>query len=217
MADSTIGNVIESRELLRLPTHSRDATELLNLQPGATQSVAQNSVDVLSTTGSSVTGARGDQNVVSLDGIDLTPNASFGAASRPVLPLNVDAVSEFRVGITNPKATFGIAGGAQESVSRRSGTNAFHGVGYWYDQNTAFNANDWDTNYTGQQRPHLVDNCVGVAVGGPIRADKTFFFFNYEDRRFSQALRTERLVPRADLRNVYRLLSGRQWRSYATT
>ncbi len=53
---------------------------------------------------------------------------SFGAAFHPVLPLNVDSVSEFRVGITNPNASFGIAGGAQETVTSRSGTNAYHGV-----------------------------------------------------------------------------------------
>jgi hypothetical protein len=201
--DSTIGNVIGSRELLRLPTQSRDATELLNLQPGAMQNVSQNGGDVFSTTGGAVTGSRPDQNAVSLDGIDVTPNASFGFVFRPVLPLNVDAVSEFRVGITNPNASFGIAGGGQESVTSRSGTNALHGVAYWYDQNTAFNANDWDSNLTGQPRPHITDNRVGIAVGGPIRKDKTFFFFNYEDRRFSQALREERIVPSADLRNGF--------------
>jgi len=201
--DSTIGNVIGSRELLRLPTQSRDATELLNLQPGAMQGVSQNGGDTFSTTGGAVAGSRPDQNVMSLDGIDVTPNASFGAAFKPVFPLNVDAVSEFRVGITNPNSTFGIAAGAQESVTSRSGTNAFHGVGYWYNQNTAFNANDWDSNLTGQPRPHIVDNRVGTAVGGPIKKDKTFFFFNYEDRRFSQAIRTEKLVPSADLRNGY--------------
>jgi hypothetical protein len=201
--DSTIGNVIGSRELLRLPVQSRNATELLSLQPGAMQNVSQNGGDVFSTTGGSVTGSRPDQNVVSLDGIDVTPNASFGAAFGSVFPLNVDAISEFRVGITNPNATFGIAGGAQESVTSRSGTNAFHGVGYWYNQNSAFNANEWDLNLTGQPRPHIVDNRVGGAVGGPIRKDKTFFFLNYEDRRFSQSIREERLVPSADLRNGF--------------
>jgi hypothetical protein len=201
--DSTIGNVIGSQELQRLPTQSRDATELLNLQPGAMQGVSQNGGDTFSTTGGSVTGSRPDQNAMSLDGIDVTPTASFGAAFKPVFPLNVDVISEFRVGITNPNATFGNAGGAQESVTSKSGTNALHGVAYWYNQNSAFNASDWDSNLTGQVRPHVVDNREGIAVGGPIRKDKTFFFFNYEDRRFSQAIRTEKLVPSTDLRNGY--------------
>ena len=202
-ADATIGNVVGSQELLRLPTQSRDATELLSLQPGAMQNVSQNGGDNFSTTGGAVTGARPDQNVISLDGIDVTPNASFGAAFKPVLPLNVDSISEFRVGITNPNATFGIAGGAQQTVTSRSGTNTLHGAAYWYNQNTAFNANDWDSNLTGQPRPHVVDNRVGIATGGAIKKDTTFFFFNYEDRRFSQAIREERLVPGSDLRNGF--------------
>ena len=203
-ADATIGNVISGRDILRLPTQSRDATELLNLQPGAMQNPSSNGVDnTFSTSGGAVAGARGDQNVVSLDGIDVSVNASFGAEFRPVFPLSVDSISEFRVGITNPNATFGIAGGAQENVTSRSGTNGFHGAGYWYDQNTAFNANEWDNNFTGLPRPHNVDNRVGAAVGGPIQKDKTFFFFNYEIRRFDQSIRSERIVPSADLRNGF--------------
>ena len=109
-ADATIGNVISGRDILRLPTQSRDATELLNLQPGAMQNPSSNGVDnTFSTSGGAVAGARGDQNVVSLDGIDVSVNASFGAEFRPVFPLSVDSISEFRVGITNPNATFGIA------------------------------------------------------------------------------------------------------------
>ncbi len=206
--DATIGNVIGSRDLIRLPTQSRDATELLSLQPGAMQSVASNSGDGFSTSGGAVTGSRPDQNVISLDGIDVTHNASFGAAFHPVLPLNVDSVSEFRVGITNPNASFGIAGGAQSSVTSKAGTNELHVTAYWYDQNTAFNANEWENNWAGLSRPHITDNRIGITAGAPIQKDKTFFFFNYEARRFNQGIREERAVPSADLRNGFLSYGG---------
>jgi hypothetical protein len=210
--DATIGNLVSGNDIVRLPTQSRNATELLSLQPGSMQRASLNGADnSFNTSGGAVAGARADQNVVSLDGIDVTPHASIVADLEPVVPLSVDAISEFRVGISNPNATFGNAGGAQESVASRSGGNAFHGVGYWYNQNSVFNANEWDNNAAGLKRPQDNDNRVGVSIGGPIQRDRTFFFSNYEVRRYSQALRTERLVPSADLRNGFLTYGGNRY------
>lgn len=205
--DATIGNVIAGEDILRLPTQGRNATELLNLQPGATPLPTSNGNDSFGTTGGSVAGARGDQNAVSLDGIDVTTYASVTYDANPAFPLSVENTSEFRVGVTNPNASFGLAAGAQETVASRSGANAFHGAAYWYDQNTAFNANEWDNNHTIDSatgrtlaRPVERDNRFGVSIGGPIRKDKTFFFSNYEVRRYGQSIRTIRQVPSANLR-----------------
>ena len=205
--DATIGNVISGEEIRHLPTQGRNAIELLSLQPGSTPLPTTNGGDNFGTTGGSVAGARGDQNAISLDGIDVSIYAYVTFNHNSAFPLGVDAVDEFRVGVTNPNATFGLAGGAQETVASRSGSNAFHGVGYWYDQNTAFNANTWDNKTTidsasGMILPRSVnrDNRVGVSIGGPIVKNKTFFFSNYEVRRYDQAIRTVKQVPSAGLR-----------------
>jgi hypothetical protein len=210
--DATIGSVISGDDIVRLPTQSRNATELLSLQPGAAPPVYANSLDKgIGSTGGGVAGARADQNATSLDGIDVTLNAASSADFTPVFPLSVEAISEFRVGITNPNSSFGIAGGGQESVASRAGTNNFHGVGYWYNQNTVFNANEWGNKLTGLKRPGINDNRVGVSVGGPIQKDRTFFFANYEVRRYSQSIRSEQNVPSQNLRNGIVTFNGTQY------
>ena len=205
--DAQVGNVVQEQELVRLPTLTRNAAELLNFQPGAaaTQAVSQ---DAYGRTGGTVGGARMDQNAISLDGIDVTNQYTGGAANPPVLPLGVEAVSEFRVGVSNPNATFGRASGGQVTVTSRSGSNAFHGVGYYFIQNAAFNANTWDNNRVGLPRAPIHDSRGGFSFGGPIKKDKTFFFLNYEPRRFFQSIPLERTVPTASLRNGIISLGG---------
>jgi hypothetical protein len=198
--DATIGDVIGGKEILRLPTRTRDVSELLTLQPGATPAIA--SSDAFGTNGGTVSGARADQNDVTLDGIDITNNSSWILVNSIVIPLGVDTVSEFRVGISNPNATFARAAGGQVSVASRSGSNAFHGVAYWYLQNSALNANSWDNNAFGIARPTIRDNRGGFTVGGPIRKDKTFFFASYEPRRFYQSVGEERIVPSDTLKGL---------------
>ena len=198
--DATIGDVVGGRELVRLPTRSRDASELLTLQPGATPFASPN--DVFTTNGGTVTGARADQNDVTLDGIDISNNSSWILPNSIVIPLGVDTVSEFRVGVSNSNATFGRAAGGQVSVASRSGSNAFHGLAYWYIQNNALNANSWDNNAFGIAKPTIRDNRGGFTFGGPIQKDKTFFFVNYEPRRFYQSVSEERIVPSDTLKGL---------------
>jgi hypothetical protein len=209
--NATIGDVLASSEMVNLPTISRSALELLTLQPGATPLAAQG--DRTGQSGGSVSGARSDQNAIMLDGIDVSDIFNAGTpTSETIVPINVDALSEFRVGVSNPNATVASASGGQVSVASKGGTNALHGTVYWYMQNTALNANTWENNHTistltGQLQPRapIHDNRGGFAFGGPIRKNKTFFFLNYEPRRFITTYggnATEEVnLPSGDFRN----------------
>jgi len=208
--DATIGNVIGGNELVNLPTIRRSALELLTLQPGSTPLAAQG--DRTGQSGGSVSGARSDQNAIMLDGIDVSDIFNAGSpTSETVVPMNVDALSEFRVGVTNPNASAASAAGGQVTVASKSGTNSLHGTVYWYLQNTSLNANSWENGHTidsfgkSLTRPAIHDNRGGFTVGGPIRKDKTFFFVNYEPRRFITTYGgnagEELNLPSADFRN----------------
>ena len=185
--DAAVGNVIDRDRISRLPTASRQATDLLNLQPGIT-------------TGGEVTGARADQNTFNLDGIDISDNV-IGLPYRTVIPVPTESLDEFRVTVSNPNATFGRSAGGQVTFVTKRGTNQFHGSLYEYYQGAVLNANTWDNNRIGLARPPLVDNRFGGSVGGPIWKEKLFFFFNYEGRRLPGTLKNTRFVPTDSLKN----------------
>jgi hypothetical protein len=207
-SDSVVGNVVGENELMRLPTLGRDSRELLTLQPMSTPFESSNGGG-FGNNGGTIAGARSDQNVFNLDGIDITDNVIAGGGNQaPVIPIGVENVAEFRVGVTNNNASFGRSEGGQINIISKSGTNDFHGAVYWYHQNSALNANTWDNghtpngsglDFTPKSAQH--DNRGGVTFGGPIKKNKTFVFGNYELRRFPQSVEVERIVPTQSLRN----------------
>lgn len=207
-SDAVVGNVVGENELMRLPTLGRDSRELLTLQPMSTPFESSNGGG-FGNSGGTIAGARSDQNVFNLDGIDITDNVIAGGGNQaPVIPIGVENVAEFRVGVTNNNASFGRSEGGQINIISKSGTNDFHGAVYWYHQNSALNANTWDNGHTpngsGLQftpKSPQHDNRGGVSFGGPIKKNKTFVFGNYELRRFPQSVEVERIVPTQSLRN----------------
>lgn len=185
--DSSVGNVIDSDRIARLPNADRQATSLLTLQPGIT-------------TGGEVTGARADQNTFNLDGIDVSDNV-IGLPFRTIIPVTAESIDELRVTVANPNATFGRSAGSQVTFVTKRGTNQLHGSAYEYYQGAVLNANSWDSNRLGLRRPPLVDNRFGGSLGGPVWKDKVFFFFNYEGRRLPGTQKNTRLVPTDTLKS----------------
>jgi len=179
--DSSVGTVIDTDRIARLPNADRQATSLLTLQPGIT-------------TGGEVTGSRADQNTFNLDGIDVSDNV-IGLPFRTVIPVTAESLDELRVTVANPNASFGRSAGSQVTFVTKRGTNQLHGSAYEYYQGAVLNANAWDNNRLGIKRPPLVDNRFGGSLGGPIWKEKVFFFFNYEGRRLPGTQKVTRLVP----------------------
>src|SRR5437763_2069618 len=209
--DAVVGNVVGENELMTLPTLGRDSRELLTLQPMSTPFASSNGGD-FGNTGGTIAGARSDQNAFNLDGIDITDNVIAGGGNEaPIIPIGVDSIEEFRVGVTNNNASFGRASGGQINVISKGGTNSFHGGVYWYHQNSALNANAWDNNSNKIRKQPLHDNRAGASFGGPLRKNKTFFFGNYEIRRFPQSVQITRIMPTDSLRQGIITLSGVQY------
>jgi hypothetical protein len=100
---------------------------------------------------------------------------------------SVDSVEEFKVQQTNFTAEYGFASGAIINVVTRSGSNQFHGSLYEFFRNSVMDANDWFNNASSIKIAPLKRNNFGGTVSGPIRKDKTFFFFDYEGTRQTTA------------------------------
>src|SRR5215212_6255635 len=155
--DATLGTAFEARRIEELPLNARNVVGLLSLQPGVTR-------------GGYVNGGRADQANVTLDGadnneqqrgLDVVTDEAFAS----VLRSTPDSLQEFRVTTTNPNADQGRSSGAQVSLVTRSGTNNWHGALFEYHRNDYTAANDWFNNKTGVERPKLIRNNFGGAIG----------------------------------------------------
>lgn len=190
--DASIGTVFDSVLLHTLPIQFRDSpAALLGLQPGV---VLSGGNDPSGNREGSVTGARADQGNITIDGIDANDQAT-GQAFATVGNAPVDAIQEFRGITANPLADEGRSSGAQIQLTTKSGTDDFHGNIYEYHRNTIFAANSFFNNANGVPRAALIRNQFGGSIGGPVKKDKLFFFFNYEGRRDASQDNIVRTVP----------------------
>ena len=108
----------------------------------------------------------------------LTTNAAAGVA----VPAP-ESIQEFKVQTSLYAATFGRGGGGNVQAVTKSGGNNFHGAAYEYFRDDALNANNPFLKAAGVSRPDLRRNVFGGLVGGPIKADKLFFFVSYQGAR----------------------------------
>jgi len=196
--DATIGNVFGTDLLHSLPIQFRDSpAALLGLQPGV---VLAGSNDPSGNREGSVTGARADQGNITVDGIDANDQAT-GQAFATVGNAPVDAVQEFRGITAGITADMGRSSGAQIQLVTKSGSNDFHGNAYEYHRNTITAANSFFNNASKVPRAALIRNQFGGSLGGPIKRDKLFAFFNYEGRRDASQDNITRTVPLDHFRN----------------
>ena len=183
--DSSLGANFVSEQITQLPVEARNVLSLLTLQAGVTAT-------------GEVAGARSDQSNITLDGVNIN-DARTNSISSPVLRLNSEAIEEFRVNTITSGATSGRTAGAQVNLVTKSGSNQWRGSLFEYHRNTIFTANNWFNNHATPQQPRqtLLRNTFGGAIGGPIKKDKFFFFYNYEGRRdaSSSIIGSARTVP----------------------
>lgn len=188
--DQQLSTLITQQKITDLPLLSRDPNSLLLLAPGTNQSSSRLG-------GFTVNGQRERNNNFLVDGID-NNDADVPGIPGGISTPNIDATQEFRVITNNFNAEFGRNSGAIVNVATKNGTNEFHGAGYIYYRSDAFAARDFfDT--TGKANP-LQRRQPGFSIGGPVRKDKTFFFFNYERDRFDQGITVTQIVPTAAAR-----------------
>jgi hypothetical protein len=158
----------------------------------------------------SVNGQRSTNNNFSLDGVD-NNEPQFGTIG--VFP-NPDAIAEFKVTTSVPPAEVGRAAGAVINTSIKSGTNEFHGSGYYYGQNSALNAyhpklkrdraaaiSRGVTNLTPFTKAVQQIHEFGGTIGGPIIKNRTFFFFDYLGQRNHLPFPASSTVPTLGSRN----------------
>lgn len=188
---SEVGAVITGKQVTEMPLNGRSLYQLIALQPGVSASSAIVSgrvgvgLDQLASV--NVNGARAAQNNWLIDGAD---NVDTGSNLAVINYISVDSVSEFRILRGNYSAEFGRSGGGQINVVTKGGGNSFHGGAFEFWRNDVMDARGpflfLDRTGDGKPDPALIRyHNFGWNIGGPIKKDKLFFYFNQEVRRVS--------------------------------
>ncbi|MGD0548669.1 MAG: hypothetical protein ABR991_12700, partial [Terracidiphilus sp.] len=126
----------------------------------------------------------------SLDGISVQLTR-FGGPTKDLFP-SVEAIDEFRVNAAGNSAEYAQA--TDLTVTTKSGSNKYHGSGFWFAQRKGWNSNDLIEHYV----PNGNANTFGVSASGPLWKEKTFFYFDYEGVRLANNTGlTEQTIPAA--------------------
>jgi hypothetical protein len=168
-------DTIGQRRIDNLPINGRN---YINFTLTDSQVVRDNApgLGAAPTSGLNMSGQRARSNLVNVDGADATDNSVNGVRST----VSQEAVQEFQIITNSYTPEYGRAAGGVVNIITRSGSNAFHGDIFGYLRNRNFQAvNPFST----VPNPAYTRVQGGAAFGGPIKKDKTFFYFSYEITR----------------------------------
>ena len=202
---STLGATVEEKTVVELPLNGRDWTQLATLQAGVISIRAQASTGATANRGNrgfgdqlADSGHRPNENTYRVDGISINDYSNGAPGSVLGASLGVDAIQEFSVVTTGYSAEYGRTSGAVINAVTRSGTNSFHGSGYFFDRDKVFDARNF---FDGPSVPPFHRLQFGGSGGGPIIKNKLYIFGDYEGVRQSATLTFGgRLVPSAAAR-----------------
>ncbi len=207
--DSPTGQtLISGTQVLEIPLQNRDFTKLLELAPGVSSSLddetgfgLSNRFDV------SINGMRRNAVNVFVDGVS---NTDVGSNITLLSTPTIDSIKEFKVLTSNYTAEVGRSGGGTVTLVTKGGGNEWHGSIYDFARNDRFNANSFFNNRRGRnaageplaRTPRLRYHNFGGTLSGPVTLprfgeggpatwsgkDKTFFFFSLEQRRITRGI-----------------------------
>lgn len=180
--NASLGQVIDNKYMVSLPNLGRDSLALAYLTPGVVGSAgARGSTN----TNFVANGARNSTSDVMVDGVTVTTVEQNSGITDLKYKPSVDSVQEFKMQTNFFPAEYGQTGGAVINMVTKSGTNDFHGTGFYFLRHSELNANGWFANRAGNKRPDFRRDQYGGVIGGPVRKNKTFFFATFEHTRQS--------------------------------
>ena len=191
-----IQGVIERSTIQDLPLNGRSYLQLAQLEPGVT--IASGTVaqfNVLFTV--NVMGS-GNRTAVTIDGGNVSDNIDVGGGMSS-MNFSQETVQEFQLSEVNFDLATPIAAGGAINVVTRSGSNDFHGSGYFFFRDHNMAAYPSLKRLPSVPDPFFVRRNPGFSIGGPIKKDKTFFFFNYEYLNQVQAISVQTTAPSLQL------------------
>lgn len=201
-----VSTVLDEQQVSSLPVGDQNFTNLQLLVPGAQLLGWSHAADE-NPQGSKqiqVDGQAFGGTAFELDGTDNQDPILGIIVINPTL----DAVTETKITTQNFDAELGKAVSAVVTAQTRSGTNNFHGDAYDFRTGNANVARDpytqpslsyTEANGLSPSVPAGLKNRMGGSIGGPIKRDKAFFFFNYEGQRQKVGTSAKDTLPTTQL------------------
>jgi hypothetical protein len=176
---------IIGKQMENIEVNGRSPLDMAKLIPGVVSTANFSVGGVGGLSGLQVNGSRGTENQLTINGIG---DIDTGANGSQNVTVSLDSMAEFKILTGTYQAEYGRNAGAQISLVTKSGTNEFHGTGYWYHRHDDLNANSWLNNARGLPRNLFRFNDPGYTIGGPIYIPKLlphtknnlFFFWSQE-------------------------------------
>jgi hypothetical protein len=216
--DPSTGTTVNGRYALDIPSNSRSIQSLVLMAPGITYAGGgPGGGDV------NANGLRSNTNYYTVDGVSANASGSGGggggfmgagggmsspstlsttAAGNTYSMITLDSLQEFRIQTSAFAPEFGRSPGAQVSMTSRGGNNYLHGSAFGYYRTDKYNATDWFSNSENLPSGIMHMSDYGGAVGGPLQANKTFFFASFEGLRLTQPRTAIDSVPNSTVRRV---------------
>jgi len=202
---TAVTSTVDSKTVRELPLNGRDWTSLATLEPGVVSIPNQATTSFNANKGNrgfgnqlADSGHRPNENSYRLNGISINDYSNAAPGGSTGLNLGVDGVQEFSVITTGYTAEYGRTSGAVINAITRSGSNNFHGTGFFFDRDKVFDARNF---FDGPAIPPFRRIQFGGSAGGPIIKDKTFIFANYEGLRQNQSASGTIKVPTLEARS----------------
>jgi hypothetical protein len=191
----SLGTIVDGTQVKELPLNGRSFVELTQLGPGVSgannfdskNKGLQGGVDF------SVNGNPTTNNLFLVDGAN---DNDVGSNRTILIYPSIESIAEFKMLTNSYGPEYGQASGAVISIATRSGTNALHGSVFYDGRNDAlasytyFSRRNAGLGQPLNGKDKLRRNDYGYSIGGPIKRDKLFFFFNeewnHEIRGFTQ-------------------------------
>ena len=206
--NGTVGQTITERQITDLPMGDQSVLNLMLTLPNVTgdliSEVPGTGTGILTPgQGLSVGGGRPGATSFLADGIN---NTSAGSG-RTVASFSPDTVQEFSVQTSNYSAEYGQTTGGIVNITTKSGTNQYHGTGYFFEKDPDISAAPFTIVSINRPVSNASIKNFGGTVGGPVilpkvynGKDKTFFFFAFEPMRVNDSSNVYNLFPTAAMR-----------------
>ena len=166
------GTTIDQTRIENLPINGRNYVNFALTNSQLSRDTTP-SIGAAPTSGLNIGGQRGRANLVNIDGTDAIDNSVNGIRST----VSQDAVQEFQIITNGYAAEYGRASGGVINIISKSGTNEFHGSAFGYLRNRYIQATNPFSNVN---QPAYTRAQYGLSAGGPIKKNRTYWFFAYE-------------------------------------